>query len=768
MKHKITLLFLLFLFLSNKQLFSQIEAVGSTDYGRIFNITYDPNVENQLYATSLYNHILVSHDNGENWDVLFSLSVNEVTTFKDLRMAQNNTALSFIKYNQGSPNNTLMILDLSSNAIINEIEIPYDTTDRYILSYSIFPSDSNIILMNTKLNTGTLQNTYYTVDGGERWSLVYSKSENDEIALNRVTLSPSNPEHLFLSRGLGPTEVDGGLFISTNAGETWTEKLAGIPIDPLVFNPRDNNEIYVGTGMSFGGATENLYKSIDGGESWEAIPITWTNESLDNITQIAINPLNTDNIIVLEENEIAISTDNGITWNNQVYDTDDVHGYYYGVNLSFNPFNLDELFIESDYHPQFSKDGGVTINWAKNKYFTTTGSLAYDPNGDGHLYYGVQYGYVHRNLNTGDETNFDILPLSWYTQGDAPRLFADKLVTGRVYHFSSSWFGSDFEVSTDYGQTKSQMFNTSMNYVNAVATDPFDSNIVWVSLSNTSGTAELKRVDLSDLNNIVSSNIALPENDEIKGINFDSVNSGHATITVGTKVYKTTDNATTWTLSNAGLETLVSGSDLILSLDSNPFNANQLTIASSKGIFTSLDGGDSWTQIYTGLVHEVYHSNANNGHLVGIVHSSIVSDFELIYSNNAGQTWELIDTKELLNTGAVTSVVKFYQDRAEVYIGSVDLGLLKYTINLETLGVDTPSLIDNNISIFPNPTKDFATVLVEGISPKSIVVYSLTGLKVFEVKNNSSLDLSGLSSGFYIIEVTTKSGDRITKKLIKQ
>ena len=768
MKHKITLLFVLFLFAATEKSFSQLEAVGSNDYGRIFNITYDPNVENRLYATSLYNHILVSHDNGANWDVLFSLSVNEVTNFKDLRMTQNNSALSFIKYNQGSYNNTLMIFDLSSNTIINEIEIPYATNDRYIESYSIFPADSDVILMNTKLEFNTIVNTYYTIDGGQNWNLVYTKSANDEVALNRVTISPSNPEHLFLSRGLGPTSVDGGLFISTNGGQTWTEKLSGIPVDPIVFNPQNNNEIYVGTGMSFGGATENLYKSVDGGDNWQTVPITWTSEQLDNITFIAINPTDSNHIIVLEENEIAITTDNGITWDNQVYNIDDVHGYYYGVNLSFNPFNPEELFINSDYHPLFSNDGGVTINWAKNKYFTTTGSLAYDPNGDGHLYYGVQYGYVHRNLNTEIESNFDIVPLGWYTQGDAPRLFADKLVTGRVYYFSSGWFGSDFEVSTDYGQTKSQMFNTFMNYVDAVATDPFDSNIVWVSLSNTSGTAELKRVDFGDLNNIVSSNITLPENDVIKGINFDSVNSGHATITVGTKVYKTTDNATTWTLSNAGLELLVPGSDLILSLDSNPFNANQLTIASSKGIFTSLDGGDSWSQINTNLVYEVYHSNFTNGHLVGIVKSSIVSDFELIYSNNAGQTWERIETQALLNTGAVASVVKFYENSAEVYIGSVDLGLLKYTINLETLGVETPSLIDNNISIFPNPTKDFATVLVEGMSPKSIVVYNLTGLKIFEVKNNSSLDLSGVSSGVYIIEVTTKSGDRITKKLIKQ
>lgn len=767
MKNKLTLLFLALLFSGIQFAFSQAVAVGSSDYGRIFDITYDATVENKLYATSLYNHILVSHDNGENWEVLYSMSVHDVTRFMELRLANNNTALSFIKYNQGSGDNTLMILDLNTNTIIDEIEIPFASSDKYIQSYSISPQDPNVILMSTRIDFGTIHNTYYTTDGGQNWDLVYTKSANDDVAINNVMIDPIDTEHLFLSRGLGPNGVDGGLFISTDGGQTWTEKLVGIPVDPVVFSPQNNDVIYVGSGISFGSVDENLYRSVDGGENWQAVPITWTSETLDNITHIAFNPANNNHIIVLEENEIVISLDNGISWNNYIYDTSNVHSYYYGTNLSFNPFNQNEVFINSDYHPQFSEDGGSTLTWSKNNFYLSTGSIVYDPIGDEHLYYGVQYGYVHRNLSTGDEENFDILPLGWFTQSDAPRLFADKIISGRVYYFSKGWFGSNLEVSVDHGQTKFPMFSTFMNSVDAVATDPFDPSVVWASLSNFGGSSELKKSDVSDLNNIVTTTIALPESGIINGIHFDSINPGHVLITLGTKVYKSTDYGVTWELSNQGLELFDPNNDLIMSLDANPFNNDQLTIASNRGIFTSLDRGDTWIQLSNDIVHQVYHSTATDGHMVGMVHTSQVSNFELVFSKDAGQTWEQVENEELFQIGGSASVVIFSDNSADVYMGSIDLGLLKYTIDLEVLGTELPVITERMVKIFPNPTANIVTVNMGAEQPESITVYDVTGKQMFEAFNTSEIDLSELASGVYFLNIKSDTAQPIVKRVIK-
>lgn len=770
MKNQITrFLFFILLFFACSPFYGQLEFIGSSEYGRIFNITYDPQVENKLYATSLNNHILVSHDNGENWSVLFSMTFGEVMEFQNLKMTNDNTALSFIKYNQDSPDNTILIFDLASETIINEIEIPAISNVSTIQSYSIYPQDSNVILLNAILDFGTSEYTYYTTDGGQNWEVVFSKSDYDDVSLNNIAINPENPQQLILTRGFGPNGVEGGMLISNDAGQNWELKLEGVILNPVSFNPFNTQEIYAGTGISFGNTPENLYRSVDGGNSWETIALLWTAGNLDNINYIAFNPSNEGHIIVLEENEIVISTDNGVSWTSYAYDMDDVHTYYSGWNLSFNPFNQNEVFINSDYFPLKSEDGGATTVWKKNNFYRSTGTLGLFSGITDHLYYGVQYGYVHRNLSTEVEENFNIMPLNAYSQGGAPPLFSDPTMEGRVFIFSSGWFGSDLKVSLDHGQTQYQIQNSYMNYVDAMVANPFNSNEVWYSMSDNMGGVEFWLADLTDLDAITSTPITVPETEIIKGIYFDGTVAGKVMITIGTHVYKTDDNGATWMLSSRGLEELISGEDLILDLSVNSLNPAQVSISTNRGIFTSLDGGDNWIKIYESLVHKTYHSSATEGHLVGIVLNSEISQFGIVYSKDSGETWEELDSEELLKTAATDAIVKFREDTAEVYIGSIDLGLMLYTLDLQALGNEGMDGFSSLMEAYPNPVNDILNLK----SDRNIIhlnLYSLTGQLLVSKhigKTSTQIDLSYLSDGFYLLRIENESGFK-TMRVLKQ
>lgn len=761
-------LFFLSILLISNSFYGQLDIVGTSDYGRIFNITYDPLVENKLYATSLNNHILVSEDNGENWDVLFSMSFRDAMEFQNLKMTNDNTALSFIKYNQDSPENSILIYDLATDSIIKEIEIPSISNVKNIQSYSIYPQDSDIILMNAVLDFGSEENTYYTTDGGQNWEVVYSKSNFDGVSLNNIAINPENPQQLILTRGFGP-DGEGGMLISNDAGQTWEIKMEGIILNPIAFNPFNTTEIYVGTGMSFGSTPETLYKSIDSGQTWEAIPLLWSQGNLDSINFIAFNPSQEGHIIVLEENEIVISTDNGVTWENHVYDLDDTQTYYSGWNVSFNPFNENEVFINSDYFPLFSEDAGATTEWKKNKFFRSTGNLGLFLAMEHHLYYGVQYGYVHRTLYNQLEEDFDLMPLNAFSQGDAPSLFVDKTTEGRIFTFSSSWFGADLKVSNDYGQTKHQVYNSYMNYVDAVAANPHNTNEVWFSMSNTMGEIEFWKADLSDLDNVSKTPITVPETGIINGMYFDVNISGKVLITVGTNVYKTMDGGVNWTLSSNGLEELIPGNDLIINLTDNPLYDNQFTISTSKGIFTSFNGGHSWSKLYDGLIHKTYHSSQMFGLIVGIVLSSDISDFALLYSTDDGQNWQEIDADELFKTAAVDAIIRFQPDNAEVFIGSIDLGLMRYTLDYNTIGVKPNKFVKNRLKIYPNPVKNVLTLRSE-LKIESIRIYSITGQEIIYKKvddYNENLDLSSLSNGLYLIKVEDSSGVQ-THRIVKE
>ena len=83
-----------------------------------------------------------------------------------------------------------------------------------------------------------------------------------------------------------------------------------------------------------------------------------------------------------------------------------------------------------------------------------------------------------------------------------------------------------------------------------------------------------------------------------------------------------------------------------------------------------------------------------------------------------------------------------------------------------------PLFIENyligNFKIFPNPASNKLFIFTENGLIKNFVVYSISGKKVIETINKTnSIDVSGLSKGMYLIEIS--SGDsKVFKKFIKK
>src|SRR5690606_14510200 len=416
----------------------QLEVTGSIDFGRIFDVTYDANVPNKIYAVTMGNHIVVSEDNGASWDILYSLLIGQGASIKDLKLSPDATALTFSAYLQNSPSNEIMVYDIASATITKTFPLPNQSDNAYVSSYDFYDGNMDVLLVDTNYQVGisTEGKTFYTSDGGANWSQIYYTNENDTVFLNDVAISPNDPQKIFLTRGNGSTSIDGGLFVSEDAGQNWEEKLPGIILDPITFDPTNGQNILMGTGISFGSTVENLYKSTDGGDSFTIVPITWTEGILDCINVIRFNENNPSQIIILEENEIVISEDGGTTWENFVYLDENPESYYYGLNASYNPQNSNEIFISSNYYPMFSANGGETLAWSKSPYFSSTGNMdLYLDGTNANLYYGVQFGYVHRDLNTGVDTPYDIVPLNIFSNDPGQTQYADKVTPNRIYTF---------------------------------------------------------------------------------------------------------------------------------------------------------------------------------------------------------------------------------------------------------------------------------------------------------------------------------------------
>ncbi|MCL2041430.1 MAG: T9SS type A sorting domain-containing protein [Bacteroidales bacterium] len=73
------------------------------------------------------------------------------------------------------------------------------------------------------------------------------------------------------------------------------------------------------------------------------------------------------------------------------------------------------------------------------------------------------------------------------------------------------------------------------------------------------------------------------------------------------------------------------------------------------------------------------------------------------------------------------------------------------------------SEIDNTIKLFPNPVKDYLNITSD-YTIETITIYDLTGKVVKQVKQpGTSVNLSDLAVGYYMLKVTTEQGDAMHK-----
>jgi photosystem II stability/assembly factor-like uncharacterized protein len=165
---------------------------------------------------------------------------------------------------------------------------------------------------------------YRSLDGGRTFQAVLQKGE--DVGGNDVDIDPSDPNIVYATmweERQGPWEdaqwrgTGGGIFKSTDGGNTWRQLTKGLPGDGaitqanLAIAPSNPKRLYAA--VASGGAA-SFYKSDDAGETWTAA----SNRGVGRIgggdlSVPIINPRNAD--IVFTANTVSYkTTDAGATW----------------------------------------------------------------------------------------------------------------------------------------------------------------------------------------------------------------------------------------------------------------------------------------------------------------------------------------------------------------------------------------------------------------------------------------------------------------------
>ncbi|HEV2386537.1 MAG TPA: hypothetical protein VGS20_04705 [Candidatus Acidoferrales bacterium] len=228
---------------------------------------------------------------------------------------------------------------------------------------------------------------YKSTDGGETWRHM---GLTDTRHIARVLIDPEDPNRVFvaaLGHEYGPNE-DRGVFRSTDGGQTWEKVLykndTTGAVD-LIFDPNNSQTLYAAMwtvqrkpwSLSSGGPADGLYKSTDGGSTWSLVGGRgWPRGMLGRIG-VAMTRANPNRVYALMEAEgdergLYRSDDGGKSWQ-QV----NTHAYllerpWYFTDVFADQQNADTVYV---------LDLGLWRSTDTGAHFTRIA----EPHGDNHI-----------------------------------------------------------------------------------------------------------------------------------------------------------------------------------------------------------------------------------------------------------------------------------------------------------------------------------------------------------------------------------------------
>ena len=252
----------------------------------------DPDVvyvaaQGQLYGPNEERGVYRSTDGGEHWERL--LYVNDLTGASELSM------------DLGNP-------DVLYAAMWHHQRLPWQV-----------------------VSGGPGSGLYKSTDGGDSWTEL-TEGLPEEKGKMAVSVSQSNPNKVYALIESDSQKEQGGLFISGDAGESWTRvskdhrlvQRAWYYLEVFA-DPTDENVVYV--------LSASPMRSIDGGKSWETLGGTH-----GDYHDLWINPDNPRNLCIANDGGAAISFDYGQRWSTQ----DNMPtGQFYRINVDNQyPYNI--------------------------------------------------------------------------------------------------------------------------------------------------------------------------------------------------------------------------------------------------------------------------------------------------------------------------------------------------------------------------------------------------------------------------------------------
>lgn len=687
-----------------------------------------------------------------------------------------------------------------------------DSTYQFSMLRRVYVNPEN----SEEVITGGPTGIWKSYDAGQNWSHI------DTSLFLELRQHPSLPQVLYAAtteRYAGGVQIsDEDIYKSEDFGDTWT-KLEAFPNGTAISRiaiaaaPSSPDTVYA-VGVGFDNGLEGMYRTTDGGASWE---LTLSGDSLNLLGRNTGDP-----------------------------DTDGGGQGWYDLTIAVDPQDANRLFV-GGINQWGSEDGGFT--WAP----VSTSSLIFGPTphvdhhqvryspyfphrfylcSDGGLDYtdDLQLSDLEAILECiPDSGGINNIPPGCYTWPTEWTHISDGLAISQFYKIDV-WQGTDSLVLLGGTQDNSHIYYNGSQWFNVFRADgmaaiihPEDPRIIYGSSQNanlrvsydggdnyTGGLDDFPQDSAFAVSTWITPYLMNPVNPDVLYAGFN-------------KIWRSTDGGFNWNVFPAfGFNSRAMREIAIHPADTNAFAAiKDPSINGYVGTaLVSQDGGNTFAEVKDGLpLKEAFLSDIAFGNAPTDLYATFASHTagEKVYSStDAGENWENI-SKDLPNIPVLCVMHHHNSLDNTVYIGT-DFGVYYTNDNLSewvplndglpqirindldihygfgrlfagTYGrgiwstdlIETPTqaedapIYEAQLQLYPNPNRGRFQLQIDqaGFTEAQLEIIDITGKRVYSQdleipgsRLNLPLELD-LPSGLYHLNLMSGKRSRVVKFVIE-
>ncbi len=517
----------------------------------------------------------------------------------------------------------------------------WDTTG---LSWSFAGVTAVQKIVINPLNTSTLfaatsEGVFRSTDAGDSWSL-----SNSVLMAMDVVINPTDTTILISSHGNLNSSPNPGLYMTFDAGGSWSKIDGGLPVSnfgrtALAVSPSNPSYVYAGIANGANSTTIGLYRSTNGGGSWDLMTTTnyvgsqgWYNNAL------AVHP--TDPFTIYASGFDAHKSDDGgatlpavsngsvhVDHHAIAFDPSDPNIVYFGTDggmyrttdggTTFK--DLNNGFVTTQFYPGFAtatddssvalgglQDNG-TLRYTGNPAWTPVwggdgGWCAIDPSNPNTMYAESQYGRIVRSYSggpafssitsglPGSQSEWNFIPPFVIAPSSPNILYAGCKNVYKTTNQGGFWFPADGNANLN-GTTVSciAVSRTSADTLLAgTGSGSIGATPLFEIYSSTNGGAAWVNVTGSLPDRYPTDLEFDPTDSRVVYVTYSGYGTPH--------VFRTTNLGASWTDIGAALPDLPHQSIAV-----DPVYPGHLYVGNDLGVYRSSDTGQSWTEFTEGM-----------------------------------------------------------------------------------------------------------------------------------------------------------------------